>query len=94
MVLDLDETLVHFQTQEGLTKTDLEKLKIRPGVHEFFQVLNPYFRFVVFTAARREYAEFVIKQIDPSCKYIEKRFYRGDCKIMGKNLVKDLKLVT
>ena len=44
---------------------DFQKLKVRPGVQYLFDTLSPYFRFGVFTAAQRVYADFVIKKIDP-----------------------------
>jgi TFIIF-interacting CTD phosphatase-like protein len=58
LVLDLDETLVHFKDSRYLT--DDQKLKIRPGVSQFLESLAPYYRFVVFTAAQKMYADFVI----------------------------------
>ena len=78
LVLDLDETLVHFKDQKFLS--DEQKLKIRPGVAQFFEALHPYYTFVVFTAAQKMYADFVISKIDPHGIYIKDRFYRSQCK--------------
>lgn len=64
LVLDLDETLVHFKESKFLS--DDKKLKLRPGIDQFFRTLAPYYRFVVFTAAHKQYAEFVCKKIDPN----------------------------
>ena len=35
LVLDLDETLVHFKENGRIGMTDNEKLKVRPGVAQF-----------------------------------------------------------
>lgn len=91
LVLDLDETLVHFKDSKYLT--DDQKLKIRPGVAQFLEALDPYYTFVVFTAAQKMYADFVISRIDPEGIYIKDRFYRGHCRLIGKHQAKDLNLV-
>ena len=57
-MLDLDETLVHYKESKYLS--DDQKLKIRPGVQQFFEALQPYYRFIVFTAAQKMYADFVL----------------------------------
>jgi hypothetical protein len=92
LVLDLDETLVHFKDSRYLT--DDQKLKVRPGVGQFLEALHPYYRFIVFTAAQKMYADFVIQKIDPQGIYIEQRFYRDHCKQMGRFQVKDLNLIS
>ena len=92
LVLDLDETLVHFKDSRYLT--DDQKLKVRPGVGQFLEALHPYYRFIVFTAAQKMYADFVIQKIDPQGIYIEQRFYRDHCKLQGRYQVKDLNLIS
>lgn len=87
----MDETLVHFKDSKYLS--DEQKLKVRPGVAQFLEALDPYFTFVVFTAAQKMYADFVINRIDPEGRYIKHRFYRNHCRQMGRHQAKDLNLV-
>jgi len=54
LVLDLDETLVHFKDSRYLK--DEQKLRVRPGVDQFLQALSPYYKMIVFTAAQKLYA--------------------------------------
>jgi hypothetical protein len=35
---------------EDFKLSDVQKLKIRPGLSHFFETLDPYFYFIVFTA--------------------------------------------
>lgn len=70
LVLDLDETLVHyFQTD------DEGKCLIRPDAEEFLCEMSQFYEIVIFTAAMQDYADWVIDQIDPE-GYIKHRLYR------------------
>jgi hypothetical protein len=61
LVLDLDETLVHyFQTEEE------GKCLVRPDAEEFLAEMCKYYEVVIFTAAMQDYADWVIDQIDPN----------------------------
>ena len=81
LVLDLDETLVHYKESIKFNISDYDKLKVRPGVKVFLESLEPYYKFVVFTAAQKVYADFVCRKIDPENKYFNVgRFYRDSCK--------------
>lgn len=100
LVLDLDETLVHYK--EGYSgfsnafsykMNEDAKLKVRPGVQHLLETLDPYYHFVVFTAAMKQYADFVIRKIDPMEKFIKCRFYRNSCKSISFFQVKDLNIV-
>ena len=53
LVLDLDETLIHFEIDEDVDPDDEEPgyYLIRPGALRFLAELSEYFEVVVFTAA-------------------------------------------
>ena len=64
LVLDLDETLVHFVTAE-------KKFKLRPGCLWFIREMSRSFEVVVFTAAAKEYADFILDVIERRAKNLE-----------------------
>ncbi|OMJ93763.1 hypothetical protein SteCoe_3207 [Stentor coeruleus] len=57
LVLDLDETLGHYHQGKFLK---------RPGVTEFLLEMDKYYELVLFTASRKEYADWAMDSIDPS----------------------------
>jgi len=70
LVLDLDETLIHY-VENGPDSYFL----VRPYCIEFLEELSKYFEIVVFTAGVKEYADWVIDQIDKN-RCIKHRLYR------------------
>lgn len=84
LVLDLDETLVHYFEigNEG-------KFLIRPGVTQFLAEMHKYYEIVIFTAAIQDYADWAINQIDPN-GYISHRLYRQHAIPWGNVYIKDL----
>jgi CTD small phosphatase-like protein 2 len=58
LVLDLDETLVHFEAKE-------RKFKIRPNCITFLKTLSQYYEIVIFTAASQDYADWILDVLDP-----------------------------
>jgi len=85
LVLDLDETLVHYFELDGMGNYG-----IRPGMHEFLQRMSSLgFEIVIFTAATQDYADWVIDQIDP-CRLIHYRLYRQHALPWGPIFTKDL----
>ncbi|OMJ72196.1 hypothetical protein SteCoe_29430 [Stentor coeruleus] len=57
LVLDLDETLGHYHQKKFLK---------RPGVSEFLLEMDQYYELVLFTASRKEYADWAMDSVDPS----------------------------
>ena len=52
LVLDLDETLIHFEIDEDVPEDEEPGYYlIRPGAIKFLQELSKYYEVVVFTAA-------------------------------------------
>jgi len=85
LVLDLDETLVHYFEHDGMGNYD-----IRPGMHEFLERMSELgYELVIFTAATQDYADWVIDQIDPG-RLIHYRLYRQHALPWGPIFVKDM----
>ena len=70
LVLDLDETLVHYYEQGGEGN-----FRIRPGCEKFLKEMAELYEVVIFTAAMQDYADWVLDSIDKP-RYISYRLYR------------------
>lgn len=84
LVLDLDETLVHY-----FEIGDQGKFLIRPGVFKFLKEMSKLYEIVIFTAGVQDYADWAINQIDPH-GYITHRLYRQHTLPCGQVNIKDL----
>lgn len=69
LVLDLDETLVHYDQI-------LRQFRVRPHCRSFLRLMSQYFEIVVFTAAQEDYANFILDQLDPTGEMIRHRLFR------------------
>lgn len=56
LVLDLDETLVHYDDQTNL-------VNIRPGAEKFLDQMAKYYEIVIFTAGTQDYAEWALTHL-------------------------------
>ena len=88
LILDLDETLVHFKVNpqdngEGV-------LKIRPGATEFLEEMDKYYELIIFTGATQDYANLLIDALEENKIYFEHRLYRQHMIIIDNEFVKDL----
>lgn len=52
LVLDLDETLIHFKLDNGDDNKGL--LRLRPGLFEFLDAVSKHFELIIFTAATQD----------------------------------------
>jgi len=84
LVLDLDETLVHYYESGGEGS-----FRIRPGCEKFLKEMSELYEVVIFTAAMQDYADWVLDSIDKP-KYISYRMYRQHASPTGMVFVKDL----
>ena len=85
MVLDLDETLVHY---DMATKS----FATRPFARNFLRNMAKHWEIVIFTAGLKDYADNILNDLDPN-NYISRRFYRDSCKVVEGVYIKDLKIV-
>ena len=84
LVLDLDETLVHYFEDENEAY-----VKVRMGTENFIRELSEYCEIAIFTASTKYYADIVIDGLD--CKdLIDYRLYRHHTTIINGVNVKDL----
>ncbi len=82
LILDLDETLVHFKReQEG------GQVLLRPYVHFFLEEMSKFYELIIFTASQKDYADWIIDRLDRK-KLISKRLYRDHVEIKNGVCVK------
>lgn len=60
---------------------------------EFLREVNSVFEVVLFTAAQREYADELLKIIDPTRRLLRYRLYRDSCVFVNGVYVKDLSIL-
>jgi len=85
LVLDLDETLVHFFEVEGVGQYGT-----RPGCSAFLdRMVKLGYELVIFTASTQDYADWMIDQIDSEGR-VHHRLYRQHALPWGPIYVKDL----
>jgi len=87
LVIDLDETLVHFQEID-----EYGQFFVRPFAPQFLVNMAQYYEIVIFTAAMQEYADWILDKIDVH-NVISYRLYRQHTRPKGNVFVKDLSLL-
>ena len=89
LVLDLDETLIHFKENPNNESSGL--LRFRPFLTEFLTHVQNDFELVIFTAAVQDYADPIIEAIEKKSNVIfDFRLYRKHTNIVNNDFVKDL----
>ena len=73
LILDLDETLIHFIPQ-GIGNKGI--IQFRPGLYQFLDNLSPYFELILWTGATQQYADPIINNIEKYKKYFACRLFR------------------
>ena len=84
LVLDLDETLVHYFEDENESY-----VKVRMGTEKFIRELSKYCEIAIFTASTKYYADIVIDGLDCN-ELIDYRLYREHTTITNGINIKDL----
>ena len=88
LVLDLDETLIHFKSNPNDDSSGL--LQFRPFLTEFLIGVSKYYELIVFTAATQDYANPIIDAIEKKGISFEYRLYRIHTVVINNDFVKDL----
>ena len=88
LVLDLDETLIYFNTKNNGEEEGV--LKVRPGINEFLDEVGKYYELILFTTATQDYADVLIDAIEENQIYFDHRLYREHAIIIDNDFVKDL----
>lgn len=82
LVLDMDETMIHFDQRRN-------QFKARPHLQVFLQEASVHWEIIVFTAALKDYANWILNDVDPQ-KLITRRLYRDSCTFRRGTYLKDL----
>jgi CTD small phosphatase-like protein 2 len=98
LVLDLDETLVHFSTLHA--HSDVKSIEVgsppytvflRPDLEEFLKFALGNFDVFIYTYGDRNYAEPILNVILPSLDESH-RLYRDSCQLKKGSVFKDLEM--
>lgn len=100
LLLDLDETLVHFSLRAPSepcivlpVEIDDKKFKVyvlvRPGAEQFLKEMSQYYELVIYTASLAKYADPLMDILDKD-HVVSHRLFRGDCIFYQGMYVKDL----
>lgn len=84
LVLDLDETMVHYIENDGHGE-----YLTRPYLENFLNEMKNFFEIVVFTAAVQDYADWILDDLDSS-RVVKHRLYRQHTIPAGCLFLKDL----
>ena len=84
LVLDLDETLVHYIEEENRAY-----VQVRPYADYFLTEMGKYFEIVIFTAAAEDYADIVLNELDKN-NIINFKLYRKHTEQKNGIFIKDL----
>ena len=85
------DTIVSFESENEINNVGIF---LRPGVKLFLENLSKFFEIGIFTASVSEYADEVIKFLDPENNFIKFKLYRKNCVNVNDILkVKDLRIL-
>ena len=69
-------------------------LYLRNGVRKFLSLLNNYFNLAIFTASDKDYANAIIRYLDPNKNIFKFCFYRYNCvNVNDLTCIKDLRII-
>lgn len=80
IVLDLDETLIHFDKDKKL-------FLVRPFTRHFLRELSKHYEIVVFTAAMKDYTDYILQRVDTD-GLISHKLYREHTTVVDNTFIK------
>ena len=90
LVLDLDETLIHFKVNHK--QNDEGVLKLRPGVFTFLEKVKEFYEIILFTEASEAYTGLIMEAFNKK-NYFDYKLFRQHTIIIGQDFVKDLQRI-
>lgn len=95
LLFDLDETLAHCKLQnEGDESSSEVEIIIRPYAEKVLKSLKKNFELGLFTSSSQNYADMVLKRLDPKNEIFSFRFYKESCVDIGDGIsIKDLRVI-
>ena len=90
LVIDLDETLIHFKVNHE--QNDEGVLKLRPGVLTFLEKVHEFYEIILFTEASEAYTELIMEAFNKK-QYFDYKLFRQHTIIIGQDFVKDLQRI-
>lgn len=80
IVLDLDETLIHFDKEKKL-------FFVRPFTRHFLRELTKHYEIVIFTAAMKDYTDYILQRVDTE-NLISHKLYREHTTVVDNTFIK------
>ena len=91
------DTIIRFKDKDEHSESDEYYemgILVRNGAQKFFSILNNYFNVAIFTASEKEYADAIIRYLDPNGDLIKFCLYRDNCLNVNDLInVKDLRII-
>ena len=88
------DTLLRFKVENELDEYHELGLYLRNGLKKFLSLLNNYFNIAVFTASDKDYADSIIRFLDPNKTIFKFCLYRTNCiNVNDLIYIKDLRII-
>ena len=89
LIVDLDETLIHFTINTNENNEGI--LKLRPGVFSFLEKVGEFYEIILFTEASEAYTQLILEAFNKKNKnFFDYKLYRQHCNIEEQDFIKDL----
>ena len=88
------DTILRFKAENELDEYHELGLYLRNGLKKFLSLLNNYFNIAIFTASDKDYADSIIRYLDPDKTIFKFCLYRSNCINLNDLIyIKDLRVI-